>query len=70
VPRFRRFGHDSPNSARPDRDDGRGNRTIVDLTTVDLGRDIGLILDVARRVPVIVATGVWCMPQALRTLRY
>src|SRR5215471_18464128 len=40
---------------------GRGIRTIVDLTTVDLGRDIGLIRDVARRarVHVIVATGVW-----------
>jgi phosphotriesterase-related protein len=43
----------------------RGIRTIVDLTTVDLGRDIGLIVDVARRsrVRVIVATGVWWMPQ-------
>ena len=43
----------------------RGIRTIVDLTTVDLGRDIGLIVDVARRsqVKVIVATGVWWMPQ-------
>ncbi len=43
----------------------RGIRTIVDLTTVDLGRDIGLIADVARRsrVHVIVATGVWWMPQ-------
>jgi phosphotriesterase-related protein len=43
---------------------GRGIRTIVDLTTVDLGRDIGLIGDVARRsrVHVIVATGVWWMP--------
>src|SRR5205823_1817084 len=43
----------------------RGIRAIVDLTTVDLGRDIGLILDVARRsrVHVIVATGVWWMPQ-------
>ena len=43
----------------------RGIRTIVDLTTVDLGRDIGLIVDVARRtrVQVIVATGVWWMPQ-------
>jgi len=39
----------------------RGIRTIVDLTTVDLGRDIELIVDVARRarVQVIVATGVW-----------
>jgi predicted metal-dependent phosphotriesterase family hydrolase len=38
----------------------RGIRTIVDLTTVDLGRDIGLIAEVARRCPVhvIVATGV------------
>jgi phosphotriesterase-related protein len=44
---------------------GRGIRTIVDLTTVDLGRDIGLIVEVARRarVHVIVATGVWWMPQ-------
>jgi phosphotriesterase-related protein len=43
----------------------RGIRTIVDLTTVDLGRDIGLIGDVARRSPVhiVVATGVWWMPQ-------
>src|SRR5262249_33297859 len=42
----------------------RGIRTIVDLTTVDLGRDIELIADVARRsrVHVIVATGVWWMP--------
>lgn len=42
----------------------RGIRTIVDLTTVDLGRDIGLIVDVARRcqIQVIVATGVWWMP--------
>src|SRR5207249_7048744 len=40
-------------------------RSIVDLTTVDLGRDIDLIVDVARRsrVHVIVATGVWWMPQ-------
>ena len=44
---------------------GRGIRTIVDLTTVDLGRDIDLIVAVARRSPVqvIVATGVWWMPQ-------
>jgi phosphotriesterase-related protein len=43
----------------------RGIRTIVDLTTVDLGRDIDLIVAVARRsrVQVIVATGVWWMPQ-------
>jgi phosphotriesterase-related protein len=43
----------------------RGIRAIVDLTTVDLGRDVGLILEVARRSPVriIVATGVWWMPQ-------
>ena len=43
----------------------RGIRTIVDLTTVDLGRDIGLIAEVAKRarVHVIVATGVWWMPQ-------
>jgi phosphotriesterase-related protein len=43
----------------------RGIRTIVDLTTVDLGRDIDLVAKVARRtrVHVIVATGVWWMPQ-------
>ncbi|PYN80706.1 MAG: phosphotriesterase-related protein [Candidatus Rokuibacteriota bacterium] len=44
---------------------GRGIRALVDLTTVDLGRDIDLIVGVARRsrVHVIVATGVWWMPQ-------
>ena len=43
----------------------RGIRAIVDLTTVDLGRDLDLIVQVARRSPVrvIVATGVWWMPQ-------
>jgi phosphotriesterase-related protein len=43
----------------------RGIRTLVDQTTVDLGRDIGLIVDVARRsrVHITVATGVWWMPQ-------
>src|SRR5262245_44312293 len=43
----------------------RGIRAIVDLTTVDLGRDINLIVDVARRSPVhvIVPTGGWWMPQ-------
>src|SRR5437868_13539003 len=43
----------------------RGIRAIVDLTTVDLGRDIELILGVARRsrVHIVVATGVWWMPQ-------
>ena len=39
----------------------RGIRTVVDLTTVDLGRDIDLLVAVARRSPVqvLVATGVW-----------
>src|SRR5215510_8514915 len=43
----------------------RGIRAIVDLTTVDLGRDIDLIAAVARRsrVHIVVATGVWWMPQ-------
>ena len=43
----------------------RGIRAIVDPTTVDLGRDIDLIAAVARRsrVHIIVATGVWWMPQ-------
>ncbi len=43
----------------------RGIRGIVDLTTVDLGRDIDLIVGVARRsrVHIVVATGVWWMPQ-------
>src|SRR5438128_6081930 len=43
----------------------RGIRTVVDLTTVDLGRDLDLIVAVARRSPVQVlgATGVWWMPQ-------
>src|SRR5256712_5586846 len=44
---------------------GRGIRAVVDLTTGDLGRDIGLIAEVAARsrLHVIVATGVWWMPQ-------
>jgi phosphotriesterase-related protein len=48
----------------------RGIRSIVDLTTVDLGRDIDLIVGVARRsrVHVLVATGVWWMPQRYFTL--
>jgi phosphotriesterase-related protein len=43
----------------------RGIRAIVDLTTVDLGRDIDLIVGVARRsrVHIVVATGVWWMPR-------
>src|SRR5262249_12247457 len=42
----------------------RGIRTIVDLTTVDLGRDVPMVLEAARRSPVqvIVATGAWKMP--------
>jgi phosphotriesterase-related protein len=49
----------------------RGIGTIVDLTTVDLGRDIGFIVDVARRSPVhvIVATGIWWMPPRIVTNR-
>src|SRR5262245_63151779 len=48
----------------------RGIRSLVDLTTVDLGRDIDLILGVARRsrVHIIVATGVWWMPQRYFTV--
>src|ERR1044071_17165 len=43
----------------------RGIRSIVDLTTVDLGRDIDLIAAVARRSPVhiVVATGEWWVAQ-------
>src|SRR2546428_10985342 len=43
----------------------RGIRTVADLTSVDLARDIVLIVAVARRSPVqvLVATGVWWMPQ-------
>lgn len=42
----------------------RGVRTLVDLTTVDLGRDIEIVQRVAERSPVqiIVATGVWWQP--------
>ena len=49
----------------------RGIRTVVDLTTVDLGRDIDLIVAVARRSPVqvLVATGVWWMPQRYFSVR-
>src|SRR5437660_11496360 len=47
----------------------RGIRSIVDLTTVDLGRDIDLILGVARRSRwhIVDATGVWRMPRAHST---
>src|SRR4029453_12314497 len=43
----------------------RGIRSLVDLTTVDLGRDIDLIAAVARRtqIHIVVATGGWWMPQ-------
>ena len=41
-----------------------GVRTIVDLTTVDLGRDIGLVAEVAARtrMQIVVATGVHLNP--------
>ena len=41
-----------------------GVRTIVDLTTVDLGRDIGLVAEVAARtrMQIVVATGVHLDP--------
>jgi len=41
-----------------------GVRTVVDVTTIDLGRDIGLMQEVARRSPVnvIVATGLHLRP--------
>src|SRR5260370_28215755 len=50
----------------------RGIRTIVDLTTVDLGRDIGLIAEVARRPPIprTVATRLpWPPPRYLNRHR-
>lgn len=41
-----------------------GVQTIVDLTTMDLGRDVALVAEVARRsgMQVIVATGIWWQP--------
>lgn len=49
----------------------RGIRAVVDLTTVDLGRDIPFVKEVAQRSPVqiVVATGVWWMPQRFFTDR-
>lgn len=46
----------------------RGIRTVVDLTVPGLGRDVGLVGEVAERVPVnlIAATG-WYTPNALPT---
>jgi phosphotriesterase-related protein len=40
---------------------GEGLRTIVDVTTMDLGRDVKLLRDVSRRskVNIICATGIW-----------
>ncbi|HZU77935.1 MAG TPA: phosphotriesterase-related protein [Dehalococcoidia bacterium] len=44
----------------------RGVRTIVDLSTVDLERDVALVADAARRsgCQIIVATGCWWRPPA------
>ncbi len=45
-----------------------GVRTIVDLTTLDLGREIGFLADLSRRtgVNIIAATGIWRdIPRAL-----
>ena len=41
-----------------------GVRTLVDLTTIDLGRDMGLIAEIAQRtrVQIVVATGVHLKP--------
>ena len=41
-----------------------GVRTIVDLTTVDLDRDVALVAEIARRAGcnIIVATGCWWRP--------
>jgi len=41
-----------------------GVDTIVDLTTVDLGRDVSMVREVAERVElnIIVCTGVWRRP--------
>lgn len=41
-----------------------GINTIVDLTTIDLGRDVAFVRDVAKQVPVniIMCTGVWRNP--------
>lgn len=43
---------------------GAGVRTIVDLTTIDLGRDLHLLAEVARRtqMQIVVATGVHLNP--------
>jgi phosphotriesterase-related protein len=43
---------------------GRGIDTLVDLTTVDLGRDVAFVREIAAGagVNVIVATGVWWQP--------
>lgn len=42
----------------------RGVDTIIDATTVDLGRDIEFVTDVARRsaMQIVLATGVWIDP--------
>jgi len=42
----------------------RGIRTLVDLTTVDLDRDVALVAEIARRsgANIIVATGCWWQP--------
>lgn len=49
----------------------RGISTIVDLTTVDLGRDIEFIREVVGRaeINVIVATGIWTNPPVFFAVR-
>src|SRR5689334_20599164 len=44
----------------------RGVRTIVDLTTVDLDRDVALVAEVARGAGcnIVVASGCWWRPPA------
>ena len=45
-----------------------GVRTMIDLSTLDLGRDVRLLADLSRRtgVQIIAATGIWRdIPRAL-----
>ncbi len=47
---------------------GLGVQTVVDLTVPGLGRDVSLVADVARRVPInLVATTGWYTPNVLPT---
>ena len=68
MPSGTRHGPSRPPSASSPTLHGLGVRTVVDLTVPGLGRDVSLVAEVARRVPInlVAATG-WYTPNVLPT---